>query len=70
MTVTRTLVAVNPQAPLNKVNYDFLERSNKINDTVDNLAIHFSLEGDYIHTTSAEFKIQEQIEDIRKKKFN
>lgn len=61
MTVTRTLVAVNPQAPLNKVNYDFYERANKINDTVDNLAIHFSLEGDYIHTTSAEFKTQESI---------
>ncbi len=53
MTVTRTLVAVNPLAPLNKVAYDFYERANKVNDAVDNLAIHFSLEGDYIHTTSA-----------------
>jgi hypothetical protein len=52
MTVTRTLVAVNPQAPLNKISYDFNERVHKINDTVDNLAIHFSFEGDYVHTTS------------------
>lgn len=70
MTVTRTLVAVNPQAPLNRVNYDFYERNFKVNDTVDNLAIHFSLEGDYIHTTSAEFKTQEQIEEVRKAMFN
>jgi dynein intermediate chain 1 len=53
MTFTRTLVAVNPQAPRNKVAYDFNERVYKVNDTVDNLAIHFSLEGDYVHTTSA-----------------
>jgi dynein intermediate chain 1 len=58
MTYTRTLVAVNPQSPLNRVNYDFFDRTNKVNDTVDNLAIHFSMEGDYIHTTSAEFKTQ------------
>lgn len=53
MTVTRTLVAVNPQAPINKVVYDFAERAYKLNDAVDNLAIHFSMEGDFIHTTSA-----------------
>jgi dynein intermediate chain 1 len=58
MTVTRTLVAVNPQAPLNRVNYDFFDRTNKVNDAADNLAIHFAMEGDYIHTTSAEFKTQ------------
>ena len=58
MTVTRTLVAVNPQAPPNRITYDFHERVNKVNDAADNLAIHFSLEGDYIHTTSAEFKTQ------------
>lgn len=46
-------MAVNPQAPVNRVTYDFNERVHKVNDAVDNLAIHFSLEGDYIHTTSA-----------------
>ncbi len=53
MNFTRTLIAVNPKAPRNKVAYDFNERVYKVNDTVDNLAIHFSLEGDYVHTTSA-----------------
>lgn len=52
------MVAVNPQAPPNRVTYDYYERANKVNDAADNLAIHFSLEGDYIHTTSAEFKTQ------------
>lgn len=70
MTVTRTLVAVNPQAPPNRAIYDFYERNYKVNDVVQNLAIHFSLEGDYIHTTSAEFKTQEQIEEVRRVTFN
>lgn len=52
MSYTRSLVVVNPQAPSNKVMYDFHERNNKSNDTIDQLAIHFSFEGDYIHTTS------------------
>jgi hypothetical protein len=43
MTITRTLVAVNPQAPPNKLAYDFNERVYKVNDIVDNLSIHFSL---------------------------
>lgn len=43
MTVTRTLVAVNPHAAPNRITYDFYERENKINDAADNLAIHFSL---------------------------
>ncbi len=53
MNFTRTLVTVNPKAPRNKVAYDFNEQVYKVNDKVDNLAIHFSLEGDYVHTTSA-----------------
>lgn len=43
MTFTRTLVAVNPQAPSNKVSYDFYDRAHKVNDAVDNLAIHFCM---------------------------
>lgn len=49
--------------------YDYLERKNKTNDSIDQLIMHFSLEGDYIHTTSNEFKIQEEIEYERKSKF-
>ena len=52
MTYTRSLVVVNPHAAVNKVTYDFNERCNKTNDSIDQLAIHFSFEGDYIHTTS------------------
>lgn len=49
--------------------YDYLERKNKENDSVDQLIVHFSLEGDYIHTSSNEYKIQDDIEYIRKTKF-
>ncbi len=53
MNFIRTLVAANPKAPHNKVAYNFNERVYKVNDTVDNLTIHFSLEVDYVHITSA-----------------
>jgi dynein intermediate chain 1 len=53
ITFTRTSVVINPKAPHNKVAYNFNERVYKVNDTVDNLAINFSLEGDYVHITSA-----------------
>ena len=70
MTITRSLVAVNPQAPANRVMYDYHERNNKMNDGIDQTAIHFSMDGDFIHTTSNEFKIQEQIYEVRKAMFN
>jgi hypothetical protein len=61
LTITRTLVVSNPQAEPNRVMYDYLERKNKGNDSVDQLIMHFSMEGDYIHTSSNEYKIQEEI---------
>ena len=69
LTVTRTLVVSNPHAEPNRVNYDYLERKNKVNDSIDQLVMHFVLEGDYIHTGSNEYKIQEEIEYARKSKF-
>lgn len=69
LTVTKTLVVSNPQAEPNRVMYDYLERKNKTNDAVDQLIMHFGLEGDYIHTGSNEYKIQEEIETARKIKF-
>ena len=69
MTVTRTLVVSNPQAEPNKVMYDYLERKNRENESVDQLVMHLTLEGDYIHTSSNEYKIQEEIEYLRKTKF-
>ena len=70
MAYTRTLVVVNPQAPPNNLMYDYCERKPKLNDAIDQTVMHFSLEGDYIHTTSNEYKIQEEIEEVRKVKFN
>jgi hypothetical protein len=52
LTVTKTLVVVNPQAEPNKIMYDYIERKNKLNDSIDQLVTHFSLEGDYTHTSS------------------
>jgi hypothetical protein len=69
LTVTRTLVVSNPSAEPNRIMYDYLDRKNKENNSVDQLIVHFALEGDYIHTASNEYKIQEEIEYIRKNKF-
>lgn len=69
LSVNRTLVVVNPQAPPNKIMYDYNERKNKLNDGIDQMITHFSLEGDYIHTAHNEYKIQEEIELNRKKNF-
>ena len=41
--------------------YDYLERKNKENEAVDQMVMHFRLEGDYIHTSTNEYKIQEEI---------
>jgi hypothetical protein len=41
--------------------YDYLDRKNKENNSIDQLIVHFTLEGDYIHTSSNEYKIQEEI---------
>ena len=61
LTFTRTLVVSNPQAEPNRIMYDYFDRKNKINDSVDQLVCHFAIEGDYIHTSSNEYKIQEDI---------
>lgn len=70
MAFNRNLVVVNPQAAPNKLTYNFHERTNKVNDSISQLAVHFCLEGDYVHTTSNDYKIQEQIEEVRKMTFN
>ena len=70
MTVTKSLVVINPQAAPNRIIYDYHERTNKVNDSIDQLAIHLSIDGEYVHISSNEFKIQEQIEEVRKQMFN
>lgn len=67
---TRMLVPNNPQAPVNIAIYDYTERKYRSNELIDQLVMHFSLEGDLIHVSSVEFKAQEDIEDFRKNKFN
>ncbi len=62
-------MVVNPQAEQNRVMYDYFERKNRLNDNIEHLVVHLSLEGDYIHTSSNEYKIQEEIEYHRKTKF-
>ena len=49
---TRILTANNPHAPQNIVRYSFKERSFKQTSSVDQLAIHFSLDGNMIHRES------------------
>lgn len=61
MSYTRTLVTINPQAPPNRIMYNYFERKNNNNDAIDQTVIHFCLEGDYIHTTTNEYKIQWEI---------
>lgn len=55
---TRILTANNPHAPQNIVRYSFKERQYKPVSTVDQLAIHFHMEGNLIHKESDEAKRQ------------
>ncbi|VDI65093.1 dynein intermediate chain 1, axonemal [Mytilus galloprovincialis] len=55
---TRILTANNPHAPQNIVRYSFKERQYKQTSSVDQLAIHFALDGNMIHKESDEAKRQ------------
>ncbi|XP_022094744.1 dynein intermediate chain 2, ciliary-like isoform X1 [Acanthaster planci] len=55
---TRILTANNPHAPQNIVRYNFKERVYKQTSHVDQLAIHFSLDGNMIHKDSDEARRQ------------
>ncbi|XP_029006101.1 dynein, axonemal, intermediate chain 1, paralog 2 isoform X2 [Betta splendens] len=52
--ITRILTANNPHAPQNIVRYSFKERSYKLTSAVDQLAVHFVLEGGLLHQDSDE----------------
>ncbi|XP_059185347.1 dynein, axonemal, intermediate chain 1, paralog 2 [Centropristis striata] len=52
--VTRILTANNPHAPKNIVRYSFKERSYKPTSVVDQMAVHFVLEGSLLHQDSDE----------------
>merc|ERR1711963_751881 len=55
---TRILTANNPHAPQNIVRYSFKERQYKQIPSVDQLAIHFSLDGNMLHKDSDEARRQ------------
>ncbi|KAF5893989.1 dynein intermediate chain 1, axonemal, partial [Clarias magur] len=55
---TRILTANNPHAPQNIVRYSFKERSYKPISSVDQLAVHFVLEGNLVHKDSDEARRQ------------
>lgn len=67
---SRMLLPNNPQAGMNMAIYDYTERRFRGNDSVDQLVMHFSLEGDMIHVSSNDYAAQENIEDFRKANFN
>uniref|UniRef100_A0A3Q4BBY6 Dynein axonemal intermediate chain 1 n=1 Tax=Mola mola TaxID=94237 RepID=A0A3Q4BBY6_MOLML len=52
--ITRILTANNPHAPQNIVRYSFKERSYKPTAAVDQLAVHFVLEGGLVYQESDE----------------
>ncbi|XP_056022768.1 dynein intermediate chain 2, ciliary-like isoform X6 [Ostrea edulis] len=55
---TRILTANNPHAPQNIVRYSFKEKQYKQTSHVDQLAIHFALDGNMLHKESDEAKRQ------------
>ncbi|GFO14080.1 dynein intermediate chain 1, axonemal [Plakobranchus ocellatus] len=55
---TRILTANNPHAPQNIVRYSFKERQYKQTSSVDQLAVHFALDGNLLHKDSEEAKKQ------------
>ncbi|XP_052796191.1 dynein intermediate chain 2, ciliary-like isoform X3 [Mya arenaria] len=56
---TRILTANNPHAPQNIVRYSFKEKQYKQTSSVDQLAIHFALDGNMIHKDSDEAQRQQ-----------
>ncbi|KAK7116011.1 dynein intermediate chain 2, ciliary-like isoform X2 [Littorina saxatilis] len=57
---TRILTANNPHAPQNIVRYSFKERQYKHTSSVDQLAVHFALDGNMLHKDSDEARRQRQ----------
>jgi len=55
---TRILTANNPHAPQNIVRYSFKERTYKQTSSVDQLAVHFALDGNLLHKDSEEARRQ------------
>ncbi|XP_071751975.2 dynein, axonemal, intermediate chain 1, paralog 2 [Centroberyx gerrardi] len=66
--ITRILTANNPHAPQNIVRYSFKERSYKPISGVDQMAVHFVLEGNLLHQDSDEARRQRAKQGLTEEK--
>uniref|UniRef100_A0A8C2X668 Dynein axonemal intermediate chain 1 n=1 Tax=Cyclopterus lumpus TaxID=8103 RepID=A0A8C2X668_CYCLU len=64
--VTRILTANNPHAPQNIVRYSFKERSYMTTSVVDQMSVHFVLEGSLLHQDSDEARRLRAEGDLQK----
>ena len=64
----RKLTSTNPQAPKVLVNYNYISKEFQKAEKVDQFIVHFSMDGDTIQKESDDYKIQEEILDLRQKK--
>jgi len=63
---SKMLEPKNPQAPKNITEYDYNLRKFRTDELVDQIIIHFSMDGDSIWKESNEYKTQEDIRDTKK----
>jgi dynein intermediate chain 1 len=63
------LMAINTHAPRNVATYNYRERKFELNTLLDQLEIHFSMDGDQILMDSEDAKVIEDIQDSREKAF-
>lgn len=64
------LIPVNPSASKTVSVYDFQDRKYKTSEITDHMVLHYVTDGDLIHTTSNDYKVQESIEETRKLRLN
>jgi dynein intermediate chain 1 len=68
--IARMMLPVNPQAPSNLSYYNFRDREWKKDELIDQLSIHFSMDGDIIHKESPEYQIQSEFVSIKESLIN
>lgn len=68
--VTKSLNANNPQAPHNLTKYSYKDKSFKTDDIVEQLVVHFSMDGCIIKEGSDELVDQEEYWNKKKDKDN
>jgi len=68
--IARMMLPVNPQAPSNLSYYNFRDREWKKDELIDQLSIHFSMDGDIIHKESPDYQIQSEFVSIKESLIN